>query len=472
MTSTTPAPFDDGGGLPDTRFDDGPPSDGRGHEPNYLARRAIAVGVVVAVIAVVAIIVGRILSADDGDTGSAPDSSEWNTVVLVTDDEVRLLDPPTGDVQDRFTGDEALLANQTLATGSTLLSLNGFGRISELDLTDGTIRRFTAPEQSGLALSSENSSIAFAGPPLGGNVVVIDTAARTTRDVGQLAGLSDPLMFVDDVFGNESGTHAAMSDASTFQSVLVDVVNDTTVLLAGQVVALNDDTVVTAQRAGARAELEFYDLEGERRGSVDVPSPQATMLTGESAALIVTADGTVISLGAGGATRDVVRLGDDADVAVLGGRTALGSERLLVSTEDEVVVLDAAGEIVVRADGELLSPATRETACAVIGNSLPSGTAVHVDLETGEVLGDLDGGAVGSWSVDSCVVAMDGDDARVVVRGTATVIDLDGSIAIAPDGTAYADITPRGSRLVPIGDDAGDPVALADETVLVRFARL
>ncbi len=482
MPTPSPPPFDDGGGLPDTGVDEGPgPRDGDvparaqrpGGEPNYLVRRAVAVGVVVAAIAGIGIVVGRIIDADDGGASGAPDAAEWNAAVVVTDDEVRLVDPVNGDVTDRYPADEALLANRSVATGSTFLTINTFGRVTELDLADGSIRRFSAPEDSSPVVSTDHASIVLAGPVQGGNVVVVDTVARTTRDIGRLAAIADPLMFVDEVLVNEPGTHVAVSDASTFQSVLVDVVVGTAVLLAGQVVALDHETVVTAQRAGAEAELEFYDLTGDRRGSVVVPSPEATLLTDATSALVVAADGTIVRAAANGAVDDGGNVGDGSPVEVSGGSPAFGSERLLVSTADEVVLLDAEGAVVGRASGELLSRPGRPSRCAVVGNALPSGTALHVDLDDGAVLGEFGGGAVTSASADGCTVAA--ADGAIVVR-SGSQVDVErtgGAFTITPDGAAVVVTTSTGARLeVDPGEEEQRRVRLSEVPAVVHFAQL
>ncbi|MGI9645234.1 MAG: hypothetical protein ACR2O6_08000 [Ilumatobacteraceae bacterium] len=483
MSTSSPPPFDDGGGLPNTGLDGDAggenlwPGGSSGGEPNYLIRRALAVAAVVAAVAAIGIVVGRIIDAGDSDPSDAPDAAEWNRAVVVTDDEIRVVDPQTGDVGERYPADEALLDNRSVATGDTFLTVNAVGRVTELDLTDGSIRRFRASEDSSPLVSTDNASIVLIGPGQGGNVFVVDTATETIVDIGRLAGIDDPLMFVDDVLVNEPGTHIAVSDARTFQSVLVDIVAETAVLLAGQVIALDHDTVVTAQRAGAEAELEFYDLAGDRRGSVDAPSPQATMLIDSTTALVVAGDGTIVRASAGGAVDDGGNVGDDEAVDVAGGSPASGSEWLVVSTTDEVVLLDAKGAIVARAPGQLLSPADRPTRCIVVGSALASRTAVHLDLDDGAVLGEIDGGAVTSTSTEGCTVAA-GDGGTVVRSGIPVDVDAPtGTLTITPDGGAVVVTTARGARLATIPADDGededaDPVRLAVVPAVVHFAQL
>lgn len=508
MSSPRPPLFDDGGGLPETGTSSSaslpPPSGSRatvgGGGPNYLARRALVVGGVVLAVVVVAVVIGRLIGASD-DGGSAGEiTGEWDTVVLVADDEVRLVDPESGDVVDRFAGNEPLLDAESLTTGSTLVLMNDDARITQLDLAEGTTRRSRATIDSTLTRSADHPALVLAGPPVGGNVTVVDTRSGDTVDVGQVAGLTEPLMFVEEVRINASGTHLATADARSFQSVVVDISAETTELLAGQVVAINDTTVLTAQRAGDETELEFYDLAGERTGSVDVPTPAATMLTGESTALIVTADGQVFRVESGGGIDEVGSLGEsDANEAVAAdegssdsvaddeggaiavtptvnvqaGRPAMYDRRLAVVTTEEVIVLDERGNVVTRAEGTLLSRAVRSSTCVLVGSAEATGRAVHLDIDEGAELGTVAGGLVGSSSVDGCTVALiAGVEPRVVQSGTEVDIAASsGSATVAPDGSAYVLSTFTGEQLVSIVEQAdGDTVDLADDPVLTRFA--
>ena len=87
--------YDDGGGLPDVAW--GEQRRGSGDEndrysadegfdetrrgvPNFLIRRAIVVGLVVALIAVAAIAAGNLLGSRNGGSNSVFGGSDWNTV--------------------------------------------------------------------------------------------------------------------------------------------------------------------------------------------------------------------------------------------------------------------------------------------------------------------------------------------------------------------------------------------------------
>ena len=150
-------------------------------------------------------------------------------------------------------------------------------------------------------------------------------------------------------------------------------------------------------------------------------------------------------------------------------------QRLVVATTDEIVVLDRGGQVVGRAPGELLSRALRSSTCLLIGSSQASGTAVHLDIDEGMRLGQVTGGLVGSSSVDGCTLAVfAGVAPRVVQAGSEVDITAtSGSATVAPDGSAYVLSTFTGEQLIPIVEGAdGEPVDLADDPVLTRFADL
>ncbi len=480
MTSSQPPLFDDGGALPETRVrDEHGQHDGRQpREPNYLVRRAVAIGVVIAALVGGSVVAAQIIGARGDGESDSPSTAPWNAVVLVADDEVRVIDPATGTVTDTYPGDEPLLDVVSVVAGKTIVFLNDLGRITQLDLTDGSIRRSSGQEDGTMSASDDHAAIVLAGLPAGGDVTVVDTETRTTFDIGDIAALNDALMFVDEVLVNRSGTHVATPDARSFQSVLVDIATETPVLLAGQVVALDDDTVVTAQRAGPRAELEFYDLSGERLGSADAPSPQVTMLLDGARVLVVAADGAVVGVDADGTVDDLGTVapsttgGDTQPVLVRSGFPVPDLERLVVATDDAVVLLGTDGAEVARFTGELLSRVGSGSRCALIGSARANSVAVHVDLTTGEALGEVAGGSISSASVDGCTVSMIGSP-RLVVRGTEAELGAtSGSITVAPDGTAYVLTTSTQNQLISLANEDDEPIDLADDTVVVRFAEI
>ncbi|BAN00340.1 hypothetical protein [Ilumatobacter coccineus] len=455
--------------------DDGDWDDDEWYEPNYMVRRALAIGGTIAAIAIIVFVVSKVIGGDDGGSGSASAASaEWNHVVVLTDDEIRIVDPSNGDVVDTYDGDADLLDAQSVVTGNVLVTMTDAGRITQTDLSDGTSTRGRASTDQALRLSTTNPTIAIAGTDGGGDVTLIDTNERTTLRVGDVAGLDDPLIFPMEVYVNPDGTHAAMSDARSFQSTVVDIAEGTAELLAGQVVAIGDDRVVTAQRAGANTELEFYDLAGERLGSVDVPTPAASLLTSDGNMLLVDASGAIRLANADGDVSELGALSDTeaptATIEVEAGTTAFGGTRLLAITSRQVFVLNDAGLQLGVADGDITSTPTRASRCVTVGSPRSTGTSVQLDLDNASVIVEIGGGIVSNTSVDGCTAALiGGASPQIVHDGEIIEVDANSIVDIAPDGEAYVVLDGRDSELLTI--DGESNVEVADVASVIRFAQ-
>lgn len=456
------------------RADDGDWDDDEWYEPNYMIRRALAIGGGIAAIALVVFLITKVVGGDDGGSGGASAAStDWNHVVVLTDDEIRIVDPSNGEVVDTYDGDADLLDAQSVVSADVLVTMTDAGRITQTDLTDGTSTRGRASVDQALRLSTTNPTIAIAGTDGGGDVTLIDTNERTTLQVSDVAGLDDPLIFPMEVYVNPSGTHAAMSDARSFQSTVVDLTEATAELLAGQVVAIGDDRVVTAQRAGANTELEFYDLTGERLGSVDVPTPVASLLRSDGDMLLVDASGAIRTASADGDVSEIGALADPAaptaTIEVESGATTLGGTRLLAATSRQVFVLNDSGLQLGVADGDVTSTPTRASRCVTVGSQRSTGTSVQLDLDDASVIVEIAGGIVSNTSVDGCTAALiGGAGPQIVHDGDVIDVDANSIVDIAPDGESYVVLDGRDSELLSI--DGGSNVEVADVASVIRFA--
>lgn len=507
--------------------------------PNFLVRRAIFVGAVVAVIAVAAIIVSRFLEDEPPGGSDASIGAEWNAVVVVTDEQVLVVDPDsdppdeesgddsddgaaaagtteagatptTDDVASTDTGSapatpgtgtstagttdttdgetdgfpadgvvyqaDGLLDVESAAVGQTLVLLDESGQVSQIDLVEGTVRRARAEPAGVLVTDTGHPDVLAAGVPRGGGLTIVDTRSGDTFDVGELADLDDPLMFADELIVNEAGTYAAVADGRSFQTVLVNLTDGTADLLPGRVEDLNDTTIVTAQPAGEQSELEFFRVDGERIGTVDAPTPEALLLTGEQSAVAVTGDGRILTISPDGDLEEAGLLTDEERprVEVLDGVAVLGRDRFLVIADSFVAVLDPDGAIRATANGRVVGAPGTSSRCIIVGDPSSAGAAAQLDLDTGEVLGQLAGGTISSTSVDGCTAAVIGTQAtQVLVRGDTVALPAGiGTVsAISPDGEAAVASSPRGEVLVTIGSDA-DPRTLSTDPAVIRFAEL
>ena len=440
-------------------------------EPNYLVRRSLVVAVVVAAIAGVAIVGSQFIGGDDSSTTSTSAAAEWNMIVVLNSDEIRLLDRDSTDEIDAFATSDDLLDAQSLVAGNVLVTMTDEGRITQTDLSDGSERRSRSGLDETLRITRDHPSIAVAGSDSGGDVTIIDTRNRSTLGVADTAGLDDPLIFGTDVLANPSGTHVAVPVPTAFQSVVIELETEISQALAGRVIALDDARVVTEQPAGGESELEFYDVMGERLGSVDVPSPQATLLRSDGTMLVVSADGEIIAADADGSIDDVGTLvdPDGVPIEITGGVPVADGERLIALGGRRVFVLDADGRQLGVAEGTLSTVPASGAQCVTVGGTGSAAGAVILDVETGDGAVDIERGFVGGSSYDGCTASFIGDGATLVSNGEIIDVAADAIAAIAPDGEAYVALDGRDAEYVVIGDD--DPVEIGERLAVIHFGQ-
>jgi hypothetical protein len=440
-------------------------------EPNYLFRRAFVVLLVVVAVAGIAISVSQFIGDDDSDTPSASAAAEWDTIVVLTADEIRLLDRKSTDEIETYTASDDLLDAQSLVAGPVLVTMTDEGRITQIDLADGSQRRSRSGLDETLRITPGHPSVALSGPDTGGDVTVIDTRDRSTISVADIARLDDPLIFAEQVLVNSAGTHVAVPVPTAFQSVVIDLEAEISVALAGRVIAIDNERVVTEQPAGAESELEFYDLAGERLGSVDVPAPRATLLRPDGKLLLIADDGAVSTADADGSVSDVGILVDpnDVPIEITEGMQVPDSERLLAIGGRRVFVLDADGNQLGVGEGSVSTVANSGARCVIVGGVGSSGGASVLDLETGAVITEVERGVAGSTSYDGCTAAFVGAAPQLLSEGEVVEIDVDAISVIAPDGGAYVALDGRDAEYVRIGDDS--PVEIGDRLVVTHFGQ-
>lgn len=441
-------------------------------EPNYLIRRALVVGAGVLAVALVAVGASLLIGGggDDSDPSSA--DTDWDTTIVLTRTEVRLLERDSGDEIDTFESTVDLLDAQSLVAGDVLVTMTDDGVIGLLDLNDGTTRRGRSGADQTLLASVDNPRIAIAGPDSGGDMTIIDTVERNVFSVADAAGLDNPLIFDEDISVNASGSHVAVPVPNAFQSFVIDVVEETSDAFAGRVIAISDDVVVTEQPAGAEAEIEFHELGGERLASVDVPTPRAWLLADSGSLLLVAADGSARTVSSDGTVDEIDPIIDDdgAVLAVTGGFAARSGTRLVVVAGDTVVVLDDNGTILGSATGQITTEPTRDTRCVIVGGSSSTQPSSVLDLNDGTILTAIERGLPAATSVDGCTAALIGGPDNLLTDGEVIAIDTRSIAEVAPDGTAIVVFEGRNTALVRV-DDPDDPIELADEPIVVRFGR-
>jgi hypothetical protein len=431
----------------------------------------LVVALVVAAIAGSAILVGRFVGGDDSSSPSTSAAAQWNTIVVLSVDEVRLLDRNSVEEVDAYNASDDLLDAQSLVAGDVLVTMTDEGRITQTDLSDGSERQSRSGLDETLRITPDHPAIAVSGAETGGDVTIIDTRDRSTLSVAATADLDGPLIFATDVLVNAGGTHVAVPVPTAFQSVIIDLETETSQALAGRVIALDDERVVTEQPAGGESELEFYDVAGQRLGSVDVPSPKANLLRADGTMLVVSADGTVITADADGSVDDVGTLIDPAGVPIeitAGVRMADG-DRLIAVGGRRVFVLDADGRQLGVAEGTPSAVVRSGADCVIVGGTGTNAGAVVLGVETGAVVAEIERGLVSTTSYDGCTAAFIGDGPSLVSDGEIIDVDADAIAAVTPDGRAYVALDGRDAEYVEIGD--GDPVEIGERLAVIHFGQ-
>ena len=442
-------------------------------EPNYLIRRALVVGSVVLAVALGAVVASRFIGGGGGDAASSADA-DWDTTIVLSRDEVRLLDRDSGDEIDTFNSTVDLLDAQSLVAGDVLVTMTDEGVVGMLNLNDGTSRRGRAGNDETLLASLDNPRIAIAGPDTGGDMSIIDTVGRSVFSVAEVAGLTNPLIFNSDIRVNTAGSHVAVPVPNAFQSFVIDVAEETARAFAGRVIAISDEFVVTEQPAGDESEIEFHELVGDRLASVDVPAPRASLLTADGSMLLVAADGSVRTVTSDGTVDEVDPINDDegTPLDVKSGFAALNGTRLVVfgGAGDTVVVLDERGAVLGSASGGITVTPPLATRCVIVGSGSSTDPSTVLDLDDGSVVTTIERGLPAASSVDGCTVALFGGTENLLANGEMTAIDARSIAEVAPDGDAIVVLDGRDTELVRVAAQ-DDPIELADEPVVVRFGR-
>ncbi|MFT4658343.1 MAG: hypothetical protein ACJAXA_003091 [Candidatus Aldehydirespiratoraceae bacterium] len=440
-------------------------------EPNYLIRRSLVIGSVVLGIALVAIVIGQLIGRGNDSGTSSSANAEWDTIVVLTADEIQLLERESGSEIDRFDSADDLLDAQSVMAGNVLITMTDQGRIGQLDITDGSVRRGRSGLDETLRISAGNPRVAIAGPDSGGDITIIDTTERNVLSIADVAGLDDPLIFSTDVLVNPAGTHVAAPVPSAFQSVVINLAEQTSDALAGRVIALSDTLLVTEQPAGGQSEIEFHDLLGERLTSIDVPAPQASMLTANGTLVLVAADGSIRTATSDGSLDDVGSVTDAEGIIleVTDGASTFDHTRLVVFAGENVVVLDENGAQLGVATGSVSTLPAEAARCLLVSEGRSTQPLTVIDLTTGATITTIDRGLPASTSYDGCTAAMfGGPSPQLLTEGVVVDVDASSIATIAPDGDAYVVIDGRDTEFVKIGNE-DEPREIADEPSVIHF---
>lgn len=464
----------------------------------------LASAAAITIVLVSVVLVWRVLGGDDETTLAGADGS-WNEIALVnrTRGDVTTIDS-TGAQIAAFAGftrivdvhtegdrialvgaNEIFLGSLSTDTPATTASTTGSttqvsGAVSTSTTGTGSGTRSSGTLPAGFtsvayARGTDVTRLPIAGrlvlavgdPVGGGNAIIVDGQSGAVIDVGDLAGQTSPLLFVDTIQFDPNGDWFAIADAANFQTIVVHAVDEPTVeFFPDAPIAVSDRLVVTSQVVGQRADVAFFNHGGTLLGSVSMDIPAGGVLT-DDGLVVVSVDGDVSRVG--GNLTNVAGLGT-IDLPSGGAvqrvdPTARGT-RLVVAGDTFQTVIDLTGAEVVSAT---FDPTDTITDPQPGWNCLPLGPTDSLDavvsLDDGTELANGRRMEVTDIAADGCTVLGTVGRETTVISSTATTrFGQTRSASLSPDGATVVRVTSTAQiELITIeGGDLSEPIDLTD----------
>ena len=443
--------------------------------PNYLFRRAVVVGGVVAVLATASIVVGQLIGSGSTDTTSGAISTDWNRIVLVDSRTGRVIvDDESGEEVARIesgvrTPSASAVVDSTLViagpTDVAVVTIDSES-IDEFDLGAESIVR---PAGSALTLLAPGSD--------GRRAVIVHGPSGDTIDTDTFAPVVGARYEFASARSSASGRDVLVTDSGNFQSVLLSFDRDEPSFFPGLALAVDADIVVTAQNIGTDATVNVFDHAGEPVTTGRTSSVRAGMIA-EAGVVLVTVDGAVVTMSpSSGEISDVSQL----DIGTIESGT-------VSTTGDRLIVTGATGTAIVGGDGVTIAsfdaqrPAgdgslTGSTCLATISEGASAETQIAVvDASDGSVLVEASGVEPLLSDASGCIVAastqlgydlMSSAGVQQIQTGEAALaLALDGTaVAVERDGRVFLDGTGLGDSPV------GEPIDLGPRGRTVHFTQ-
>lgn len=403
--------------------------------PNYLARRAIVVGAVVVAVALGAIGIGRLIGGGgSGDTDGAA-NAEWNRIVLF----------------DARRGVFTLLhdnGEEAATHPSGIRNSDAYGVVASVAVVADDDTTAIVDLGSGDTTEYEFGSTAITAPA-GTNAVLLAAAVDSSRgllvhgstadviDTAEYAAVAGATYDFARAVSTPSGRHVLVTDTGNFQSVLFSFDRDEPSYFPGLALAIDDDTVVTAQNVGGQATISVFDHDGEPTSAGRTDTVRAAMLSADTIVL-VTVDGSVVKMSLdSGETEEGIPLGVGT---IASGTVMLTGDRLVVVGADGTRLIDDDGNAIGAYAG--LTPfsdtaALRGATCIVLTGPVDGSGVTVVDARSGDAGERIDVEATTvSRSADGCTVAVGTADGTDLITADGRIGSFDGDlVALAPDAT-------------------------------------
>jgi len=440
--------------------------------PRYGVRRATVAGGIIAVIAVAVAGVVVVTRNGDGEDRDAIDAPGWDGVIAI-DQSTGQATVFDGDGNAGDTVDLGIdLSPTRFASGDTLIAA-GDDQAAVADLASGDVRTVDVPEGSALRrLRGTRALVVGAADTAGGPAVVITADGEV--DVNAAADLEEGLYLAEQLTTDPAATAVLASELLTFQTVLVPLDGSDPTFYSGSAVALTADEVVTLERVGPSAEVVITPRDGGDERRIATTELRGVAATSEGGYVLVTEDGTVSTVGAGGDEAEragQIELSGDARIETVVPFPAI--DRVLLDDGERLHLVDALdGSVVQTIDASLgLGAPIGDPAQRCV--SIVAGVGLTpFDLVTGELpnIGIEDVDRPTDTSVDGCtLIAQTNDGTSVLHAGEVIELDLTVVSAVAPDGSALVTVDrERNAELLLLDEPDADPIAL-DSTEASAF---
>lgn len=425
--------------------------------PNYFARRAIAVGLVVAAIAAAAMVVGWILSDDDGDEGGAAVDLDWSSVVAVNERSGRIsISGPDGSGVERVTSGSGLVSGAAILDDS--LVITGERGAVAVELT-GDRARTTFELGDDPAIRRPSGTLQLLLVDDGTDAVVVGTDLEQYVETSAVVDAPGVDLAFESALANVDGTAVLLADVANFQSVLLRVGEDAASYFAGAPIAVDGDRVATAQNVGTQARVTISTHAGVMLDDVETEPVLAAMLI----------PGGLLTIDANGVVHRISD-GEDEPIATLGSPPVAGAswvatsgDRLVLTTSTGILVIDPDGDTVASiSDAEVVPTGPLPVSSA----PMRPGCLVVQDLDTAAYsVVDLRDGTTTAGSADDDETA---EDTEAPSTADTLLTSADGCTALLTTSAGTARLTTDGTGRTVLADD-DRPVALSPdaETVLL-----
>ena len=431
---------------------------------------------------------------DDGADGTR--GKQWNTLVLQDGQtgEITLSDAE-GAAVDSFPADmtgllDVGLSNRLVLGVAGSPSTDGLGVIN---LDSGEITELKVPGDTISRL--DTSAYLLASGRLGDSVALVDVAGGEVIDLFGFADTADPAINAALVRIDPQHSHLAFTELGQLETVLIDLDTQQSVSLAGSLVDIAQQVVLTITNRGQTSLVDLYGFDGERIGTVETDAAAGGLVLSDRSALIVTRAGGLVrvdfddekvdeiasiaeQLGAAGAASsatvatDGEAAGGGQDELVRSVVPALDRTRLVVLGDGGIAIVDLEGKVVAAdrvASAAIPGDVTSADRCVLIG--APDAEQTLWDTSAGTRIETFDPGLATGRSTDGCTITFTeqpagGSTAADVTRlvGPDVNRSIEGLLgAVAPDGSAAAGWDSAGAFV--IDAESGDRLELPTSAV-------